>query len=84
MRNVAASFPKSPGRLTGFRRMPIVRGLREPVAQPVEHLTFNQEVAGSNPAGLTNNFNHLLLSDFPKKCLVSTLCQQNQFGPALT
>jgi hypothetical protein len=25
----------------------------EPVAQPVEHLTFNQGVAGSNPAGLT-------------------------------
>ena len=27
--------------------------LCEPVAQPVEHLTFNQGVAGSNPAGLT-------------------------------
>ena len=25
----------------------------ERVAQPVEHLTFNQGVAGSNPAGLT-------------------------------
>lgn len=25
----------------------------EPVAQPVEHLTFNQGVAGSSPAGLT-------------------------------
>ena len=30
------------------------RGLpKEPVAQPVEHLTFNQGVAGSIPAGLT-------------------------------
>ena len=28
---------------------------QEPVAQPVEHLTFNQRVVGSNPAGLTNN-----------------------------
>ncbi len=29
-------------------------GAGEPVAQSVEHLTFNQGVAGSNPAGLTN------------------------------
>ena len=28
--------------------------LEEPVAQPVEHLTFNQGVKGSNPFGLTN------------------------------
>ena len=28
---------------------------QEPVAQPVEHLTFNQRVSGSNPDGLTNN-----------------------------
>ncbi len=27
----------------------------EPVAQPVEHLTFNQRVSGSNPDGLTNH-----------------------------
>jgi hypothetical protein len=27
---------------------------KEPVAQPVEHLTFNQRVDGSNPSGLTN------------------------------
>ncbi len=27
---------------------------QEPVAQPVEHLTFNQGVKGSNPFGLTN------------------------------
>ena len=31
----------------------------EPVAQPVEHLTFNQRVVGSNPAGLTNSYNGL-------------------------
>ena len=30
-------------------------GSEEPVAQPVEHLTFNQGVSGSNPDGLTNN-----------------------------
>ena len=27
--------------------------LEEPVAQPVEHLTFNQGVLGSSPSGLT-------------------------------
>jgi hypothetical protein len=31
--------------------------VQEPVAQPVEHLTFNQRVSGSNPDGLTNNPN---------------------------
>ena len=29
---------------------------REPLAQLVEHLTFNQRVAGSNPAWLTISF----------------------------
>ena len=29
--------------------MPIVRPSQEPVAQPVEHLTFNQVALGSNP-----------------------------------
>ena len=29
------------------------REMRERVAQPVEHLTFNQEVMGSNPIALT-------------------------------
>jgi hypothetical protein len=32
---------------------------RERVAQSVEHLTFNQEVAGSIPAALTNEINWL-------------------------
>jgi hypothetical protein len=32
---------------------------KEPVAQPVEHLTFNQGVMGSNPIGLTNNISNL-------------------------
>jgi len=27
--------------------------LEEPVAQPVEHVTFNHGVSGSNPDGLT-------------------------------
>src|SRR5690348_3689404 len=30
---------------------------REPVAQMVEHLTFNQVVLGSSPSGLTNVLN---------------------------
>jgi hypothetical protein len=34
----------------------VIQGLlpiADPVAQPVEHLTFNQRVVGSNPAGIT-------------------------------
>ena len=31
----------------------------EPVAQSVEHVTFNHGVAGSSPAGLANNINNL-------------------------
>jgi hypothetical protein len=31
----------------------------EPVAQSVEHVTFNHGVAGSSPAGLTNKNNNL-------------------------
>ena len=42
--------------LTAFLPPPIVRAiLREPVAQLVEHLTFNQVVVGSNPTGLTRD-----------------------------
>jgi hypothetical protein len=33
--------------------------LKERVAQLVEHLTFNQEVMGSNPIALTNETNML-------------------------
>ena len=32
----------------------------EPVAQMVEHLTFNQVVLGSSPSGLTNHINDLM------------------------
>ena len=32
--------------------------MRERVAQPVEHLTFNQRVSGSNPDALTKDLNH--------------------------
>jgi hypothetical protein len=31
----------------------------EPVAQSVEHVTFNHGVVGSNPAGLTNKIKGL-------------------------
>jgi hypothetical protein len=31
----------------------------EPVAQMVEHLTFNQVVLGSSPSGLTNEIKQL-------------------------
>jgi hypothetical protein len=33
--------------------------LKERVAQLVEHLTFNQEVMGSNPIALTNKIKEL-------------------------
>jgi hypothetical protein len=33
--------------------VPVHDGKHEPLAQSVEHLTFNQGVAGSNPAWLT-------------------------------
>jgi hypothetical protein len=42
----------------------------EPVAQPVEHLTFNQGVSGSNPDGLTTSIKELgprCRSRFPPK-----------------
>ena len=32
----------------------------EPVAQSVEHVTFNHGVAGSSPAGLANKINNLV------------------------
>ena len=32
----------------------------EPVAQVVEHLTFNQVVVGSSPTGLTNKIKQLV------------------------
>jgi hypothetical protein len=31
----------------------VVASLQEPVAQPVEHVTFNHGVLGSSPSGLT-------------------------------
>ena len=38
---------------------------REPLAQSVEHLTFNQRVAGSNPAWLTISAGVAELADAP-------------------
>ena len=37
----------------GFEIPPLFRSSREPVAQLVEHRTFNAVVAGSSPARLT-------------------------------
>ena len=45
-------FSKAARNIAWPRGMHMLRG--EPVAQPVEHLTFNQGVSGSNPDGLTN------------------------------
>jgi hypothetical protein len=43
------------GKLASAPDIPIVRrrNRQEPVAQVVEHLTFNQVVVGSSPTGLT-------------------------------
>ncbi len=45
--------PYCPRQFPPARHTRWLRGRQEPVAQPAEHLTFNQGVAGSNPAGLT-------------------------------
>ena len=45
---VLLDLPREEPALRKFHR------LWEPIAQPVEHLTFNQRVDGSNPSGLTN------------------------------
>ena len=39
---------------------PYLPSTSERVAQPVEHLTFNQEVLGSSPSALTNKINALV------------------------
>ena len=46
--------------------------LREPVAQLVEHRTFNAVVAGSSPARLTIIFNKLVRSHCP--AALASLC----------
>ena len=46
-------------RLTLRRCLPIVRRRGAPVAQVVEHLTFNQRVPGSSPGGRTNRIKGL-------------------------
>ena len=44
--------------LTAFRAA-LNTARQEPVAQMVEHLTFNQVVLGSSPSGLTNKIKGL-------------------------
>src|SRR3989338_1171875 len=48
--------PPPAGRLGGSGGRMIESSSGEPVAQSVEHLTFNQRVPGSSPGGLTNFF----------------------------
>src|SRR6185436_18847457 len=45
---------------------PYLPSTSERVAQPVEHLTFNQEVLGSSPSALTKEIRHLLRN--PSAC----------------
>lgn len=49
------------GRLMGLtsRLPPTPKASIEPVAQPVEHVTFNHGVVGSNPTGLANKIRDL-------------------------
>ena len=59
-RAAPTSFRRNPAHCIDLgNARPIWSGLEEPVAQPVEHLTFNQRVSGSNPDGLTNLLNDL-------------------------
>ena len=44
--------------------------LGERVAQPVEHLTFNQEVPGSIPGALTSEINYLYRYEDEPLCLI--------------
>ena len=53
------------------RDAPIWSRRGEPVAQPVEHLTFNQGVPGSNPGGLTIS-RHSPARFFRAPCLSSS------------
>ena len=58
-----------------LRRAPAVRPY-EPVAQVVEQLTFNQRVAGSSPAGLTNKIKELdedYRNHRPRKTAIKTV-----------
>ena len=54
--------PREPGSAAAIdrrKRRPYTAPQVEPVAQSVEHVTFNHGVVGSNPAGLTNKIKHL-------------------------
>ncbi len=56
------------------------RRAREPVAQLVEHLTFNHVVPGSNPGGLTKfTFGEILSMDYVQLGSLS----ENELPPAL-
>src|SRR5207245_11610279 len=48
----------------------VVRAWHSPVAQLVERLTVNQEVAGSSPARGANSFKHLAPFRQPRSALV--------------
>src|SRR5215813_501022 len=56
------------------------RARQEPVAQMVEHLTFNQVVLGSSPSGLTNKIKHLAANWWlaaSQKFRVGSKCEAN-------
>jgi hypothetical protein len=48
-----------------------VSSLQEPVAQPVEHVTFNHGVLGSSPSGLTKKIKGLQ-EDWPRNIKLLT------------
>src|SRR5262249_59410402 len=72
-RRTAKPVDGQPFMLTFVATHPYGRAAREPVAQPVEHLTFNQGVPGSNPGGLTKQCKDseviLRLQIFPEKII---------------
>src|ERR1019366_5341332 len=60
----------------GLTRRPSCRSTRprEPVAQLVEHETFNLGAVGSSPTGLTNEIKYLHADFCPKQHFMSRLC----------
>ncbi len=75
-------MPKMAALLTGRGTIPTHRA-GEPVAQSVEHVTFNHGVVGSKPTGLTNKFNNLDISLLSQKVSCPHCVRINAAGERL-
>jgi hypothetical protein len=66
-----------------FRRLAAAGIFLEPVAQSVEHVTFNHGVQGSNPCGLTNKtwyFRDILDGPASQKLLLGSTWEATRIG----